>query len=256
MFTQCPHCETVYPLPPRLLAEGRGRILCGGCEQEFDALERLREHDDYHHAPPGSTPREPIPPRLATEPAPGQGDLFALPPDPAPRPLPRPPSFIAKSAPSTGPSLRGWWLGVIVLSCTLGLQILLAQRHELAQDARWRPLLEPLCRHLGCDLPPWQDPRHLQMLARDIGPHPSMPDALLVTATLRNPGPWPQAWPQLELSLSDLDGRPLALRRFSADEYLGGEPASPALAPGESTIARLELKDPGKSAVAFAFEFR
>lgn len=248
MYTQCPYCEMVYPLPPRLLAEGRGRILCGACEREFDALERLRESDDYAARP---EPNADGVPRLEAGPAPEQGDLFGLPP----RPAGRLPGF-AGNPRTRRPRGWAWSLCAAALALTLGLQLLLAQRAELATDLRFRPLLERLCAALGCDLPPWRDPQTLQLLAREIGPHPSMPDALLVTATVRNPGPFRQAWPQLELVLSDLDGRPLAMRRFAPEEYLGGRPQVDALAAGDAVVARLELKDPDKAAVAFSFEFR
>lgn len=248
MFTQCPYCETIYPLPPKLLAEGRGRILCGKCERPFDALERLREVDDYAE----NAPLRAIgTPRLELEPAPEQGDLFA----PAPPAGGSAPTFAGGGRPRSAHGLA-WSASALLLTLLLGAQLVLAQRAELAADPRWRPALETGCRWFACDLPPAREPQRLQLLAREIGPHPSMPDALLVTATVRNPGPWRQAWPQLELALSDLDGRPLALRRFSASEYLGGNPDVDALAAGESVIARLELHDPGKTAVAFAFEFR
>ncbi len=246
MFTQCPYCETVYPLPPRLLAEGRGRILCGNCEREFNALDRLRERDDYASRPIAADPGTP---RIEPEPVPEQGDLFV------PRNAAQggPPTFVA-----TTPRPRRWlWMAAaLLLAAGLALQVSIAQRAELAADLRWRPLLERLCGRLQCTLPPARSPQTLQLLAREIGPHPSMPDALLVTATIRNPGPWRQAWPQLELALSDLDGRALAMRRFAPREYLGGEPAVDALGADESVIVRLELRDPGKDAVAFAFEFR
>ncbi len=248
MYTQCPYCEMVYPLPPRLLAEGRGRILCGACEREFDALERLREVDDYAARP---VARPDAVPRLDAGPIPEQGDLFGLPAKPAER-LPG----FAGNPQSRRTRGLAWGLSAALLALALGLQVLLAQRAELSADARFRPLLERLCAAFGCDLPPWRDPQALQLLAREIGPHPSMPDALLVTATVRNPGPFRQAWPLLELVLSDLDGRPLAMRRFAPEEYLGGRPQVDALAAGDAVVARLELKDPDKAAVAFSFEFR
>lgn len=249
MFTQCPYCETVYPLPPKLLAEGRGRILCGRCERPFDALERLREIDDYAEK---LAQRAGAVPRLDIEPPPEQGDLFA----PAAPAGSHAPTFAGGGRASRPGHGLAWSVSALALTLLLGLQLVLAQSAELAADARWRPLLEAGCRWVACTLPPAREPQRLQLLAREIGPHPSMPDALLVTATVRNPGPWRQAWPQLELALSDLDGRPLALRRFNAAEYLGGSPDVDALAAGESVIARLELQDPGKTAVAFAFEFR
>jgi hypothetical protein len=247
VYTQCPYCETVYPLPPRLLAEGRGRILCGVCDREFNALDRLRERDDYASRP---HPTDADAAHGDDEPAPEQGDLFA-----AALPQYRPaPAFVGSGRP---PGQRLAWAGsALLLALLLTAQIGYAQRVELAADARARPWMERICAQFGCVLPAWREPQRLQLLAREIGPHPSSPDALLVTATVRNPGPWRQAWPLLELALSDLDGRPLALRRFRPEEYLGGAPQVDALEPDQGVLLRLELQDPGKEAVAFAFEFR
>lgn len=251
MFTQCPYCETVYPLPPRLLAEGRGRILCGGCEREFDALERLRENDDFaDRLEEADGTGGSASPRLEPEPHPAQGDLFAPPVTP-----PRAPRFSGFSQPARRIAWS-WLISAVALTALLAVQVSIVERERLAADPFWRPPLARACALLGCRLPPWSEPQSLQLLARDIGPHPSVADALLVTATVRNPGPFPQAWPTLELSLSDLDGKKLALRRFAPEEYLGGQPRVDSLAPGESVVARLELEDPGKQAVAFAFEFR
>jgi predicted Zn finger-like uncharacterized protein len=255
MYTRCPHCTTVYPVTATLMAQARGRMACGACELEFDALDCL---SDAANAFDGHARRSTDVPRLALQES-VQPDLFeaAFFPDPAStRPATTAPSFAvaARRAPA-GPSAR-WAAVAALLGVSLLLQIVFAQRDELAQEERWRGWLDPLCARLGCSLPAWRDPDALSLTARDIAPHPSVPDALLVTATLQNDADWPQAWPLLELALSDLDGNPVGLRRFTAEEYLGGPPAQSTLAPGQSAMARLEIEDPGKQAVAFAFEFR
>ncbi len=301
MYTQCPHCSTVFPLSPALLAQGRGMLQCGVCGETFDALERLAERPELIDATP--PPSEPVLPRVdapatatatdiaATEPTGAQAPLWtdapAAPapttpiaePEPEPEPLPAqtieqpsepprsarsaaatptapPPSFARRRAVITRPRRTALWAGAaMLLLLLLGLQIVLAQRVEFAADARWRPWLVQLCERLGCTLPAWHDPQRLTLVSREIGPHPSVPNALLVTATLRNDAPWPQAWPLFELTLSDLEGQPVGLRRFRADEYLGAPPERPTIAPGQSALARLEIADPGKQAVAFTFDF-
>jgi hypothetical protein len=109
---------------------------------------------------------------------------------------------------------------------------------------------------VGCDLPAWRDPASLRLTARDVRPHPSVSDALMINASFRNDAPWPQAWPVLQIAMSDLDGKPLAMRRFRVEEYLGAAPSESTLASGQSVSATIEVQDPGKQAVAFAFEFR
>lgn len=259
MYTRCPHCLTVFPLDAETLALGRGRLCCGACGLEFDALERLADAPDALEEQPVAAH---VPPRIEPPVDPAQPDLFApalppaaLPSRTAPAARAAPPSF-ARGQPARVGRRAGWLLAALLLAATLGLQVVAAKRDELAADPRWRAWLDPACARLGCRLPAWRDLAAVSLIAREISPHPSVADALLVTATLRNDAPWPQAWPLLELSLADLDGKSVGLRRFTAEEYLGGAPPQPLLAPGQSAVARLEIADPGKQAVAFAFEFR
>lgn len=250
MYTQCPYCLTVYEPTPEQLARGRGVLRCGLCEKQFDALERLSDE-------PASDTISPIAPASLVpriERAPEQAPLLALPGEDGT------PSFIARHRPITDAerSRRVAWLwraGSLVLCLGLALQIVLVKRAELAENPRWRPALTALCDALGCSLPDWRDPTALQLLTRDVRPHPSVPDAMLISASFRNTSPWPQAWPVLELALSDLNGKPLALRRFQPAEYLGASEFERTLLPGQSASATLEVQDPGKQAVAFAFDF-
>jgi hypothetical protein len=150
--------------------------------------------------------------------------------------------------------LAGWSVA-LVLALLLVLQVMVADRARLAGDANWRPRLERVCAVLGCDLPAWREPGTLRVTARDVRPHPSVPGALLITASFSNEARFAQAWPQLELTLTDLDGQSLGLRRFTPAEYLGSEPRSERIEPGQSAIVSLEIADPGMRALAFGIEF-
>lgn len=143
----------------------------------------------------------------------------------------------------------------LALFALLVLQIMLADRARLAADPAWRPRLLALCGVLGCRLPPWHEPSAFKLTARDVRPHPSAPGVLLISVSFRNDALFPQAWPQLELSLADIEGQPLGLRRFSPREYLGTTPPGKLLAPAQSASVSLEVLDPGKRAVAFSFDF-
>lgn len=172
--------------------------------------------------------------------SPSAGPAFARPPQAVRRDLLR---------------LAGWTL-VPMLALLLVLQVLLADRARLAADAQWRPRVERLCNVFGCELPPWRQPSAFQVTARELRPHPSAPGVLLVTASFRNDAAFAQAWPVLELSLTNLDGEPLGLRRFRPHEYLGAAPESASIGPGQSASITLEVLDPGKRAVSFEFAFR
>lgn len=146
-------------------------------------------------------------------------------------------------------------LAIAGLSVSLGLQVLLADRDRLAADVRWRPILQAICDRLQCRLPPWREPAAFRVIAREVRPHPEAPDTLQLVASFRNDAAFAQAWPLLQVSFSDIDGQPLAQRNFSPAQYLGGPPAEATIAVGQSVDARLDVRDPGKAAVAFSLDF-
>lgn len=154
---------------------------------------------------------------------------------------------------------RGWerwqWPLVALLALLLALQVLLADRANLAADPRWRPLVGTLCDALGCELPAWHEPTAFTMLDRKVRPEAGRPGALRVDATFRNDARWPQAWPALQLALSDADGRVLGSRVFAPGDYLGAEPGT-LLSPGQSAQVTFLVQEPSPGTVAFSFEFR
>jgi hypothetical protein len=170
---------------------------------------------------------------------PGPAPVFARPKTVAPRPRAR---WLA-------------WSVLPLLALLLVLQFAIADRARLAADRDWRPRIVALCGMLGCSVPPWREPAALHLTSRELRPHPSAPGVLVVSATFRNDAPFAQPWPQLQLSLQNLDGESLGLRRFAPREYLGAKPATGMIGAGQSASIRVEILDPGRRAVAFGFEF-
>ena len=178
------------------------------------------------------------------------------------------PATAAKPAPSfaaahraavAGHAPRHRWrvpAAIVALCAVLALQVLLADRARLAADARWRPLLSTLCGAFGCSLPPWREPQALVLVSRDVRPHSSRKGVLRATATFRNDARWAQAWPQVVLVLSDVDGRAVGARAFDPRDYLDAQLADDTLSSGQSAMIRLDVVEPAADVVAFSFEFR
>jgi hypothetical protein len=168
------------------------------------------------------------------------------------------PSFTRPRVRANAASRIGWRSLVAAggLSLLLVLQLLLAQRDTLAASPRWRSTITTVCAALRCSLPPWHEPAAFTMLSRDVRPHPGAPGTLLINASFRNDARWPQPWPRLLLTLSDLDGRMVGARSFAADEYLGATPTQSALAPGQTAAVTLSVVEPAPNIVAFTFDFR
>ena len=114
-----------------------------------------------------------------------------------------------------------WVLGSIVALLGLLLQAVYYYRIELAVvRPDLRPLLQAACKPLNCDVP---RPRSIDTLGidtSDLRPDPQHPGHLTLTATLRSKAVYAQEWPMLELTLTDVADRGLAVKHFAASDYL------------------------------------
>lgn len=150
-----------------------------------------------------------------------------------------------------------WWaLGCIVLALMLAAQLAWVERAALVRNPQTRPWVSQICSHLNCRLPLIQDLPDLELVSRDIRPDPGSPGALVITATVRNDAAFRQPWPVVAVALSDLDGNPVAMRRFRPIEYMPDAARRAAgIAPGATAAVAFEVADPGKRAVNFQFGF-
>lgn len=225
-------------------------------------------------APETTAPREPGPTDAAPviddlDPATDIAAATAAEPPPADDPIIEPaptatpgiavtatdaPSFLGVR-PRALPTPRWHWLLVAALALLLLLQSVLADRARLAADAGTRPWISALCNVLRCTLPAWREPTAFTMTSREIRPLPAQPGVLQIQASIRNDARWPQAWPDLRLSLSDADGRVIGTGVFAPAQYLGENPGAAALEPGQSARIAFRVQEPAASTVAFTFEF-
>ncbi|WP_430392369.1 zinc-ribbon and DUF3426 domain-containing protein [Dyella sp. 20L07] len=262
MYAQCPECLTVFSLNTETLAQARGQVVCGHCDIEFDALASLSDQ-----LPP--EPFEYLTPRMPD--APPRLDLAVY------RPQPDEPAISESAAePQNGiedfsnlviaprfarpKESRGrrwpWVIASFLLLLGLGAQLAWAKRDALISDSTVGPMLRQFCASVGCQLPLVEDTSQLSMLARDVQSHPSVPGALLITANLRNDAPFAQPYPVVSITLSDANGKRLAMRRLRPSEYLGDSAVMQrGIAPGGSAALMLEVEDPDGKAVAFEFGF-
>jgi predicted Zn finger-like uncharacterized protein len=293
MYTQCPDCLSVFSLDAAELAQARGRVACGQCRASFDALARLTERLPGTGGKwPGHAPSNELPilthavdapqtsaadadaPRESAAPValidtppdqPGVDQPVVDDPDVATRSL-DPPTAAPDFAELTftprfaQPRRRRWrlvWIALCVLLALLLLgQLGWAQRDALIANPSSGGWLRSFCRSVGCRLPLVQDLRQLRLLARDVQSHPSVRGALLISATLRNEAPFAQPYPTLSVTLSDVDGKKLAMRRLSPAEYLNDAATlRRGITAGSNVAVVLEVQDPSSHAVAFELAF-
>ncbi|MBN8741930.1 MAG: hypothetical protein BGP24_18495 [Lysobacterales bacterium 69-70] len=262
MYTQCPECATVYNADAATIARGHGMVRCSHCDALFDALLTLADQlppEPFDrlaaHAPDPDPPRLGVPVyRPNAQPA-----TFTFDPDERPRAResrrPSTPAFARHAQRGRGRRWP-WVVGTLLLSLSLAGQLAYAERDQLLDSDFARPWLDRGCNLLSCVLPLRHASQQLELLSRDIRPHPSVAGALIVSATVRNAATFAQAYPVVEITLSDLDENRVAMRRFQPRDYLGDTRAiERGLAAGASTALVFEVRDPGKNAVAFEFKF-
>ncbi len=251
MYAQCPDCLTVYALDAATLAQARGSVRCGHCAAVFDALVTLSEMlppEPFESLP--AQPLQPDPPQLVMPVYRPPPQLHL--PEASPAAV-APPAFARPHKPL---KRARWIAGSTLLALLLAAQLGWAERDALMVDGATRPWLVALCRGLHCRLPLVQDLAALKLTSRDIRPHPSVPGALIISATLRNDAPFAQPFPVVDVSLSDLDENRVAMRRFRPSDYIRDAAVrARGLAPGASAALVFEVEDPGKNAVAFEFGF-
>jgi predicted Zn finger-like uncharacterized protein len=259
MYTVCPECTTVFRITAGHLHAASGLVRCGHCQHLYSAVQFVFDEIPAARAAVAEhrvSAREADPvPELRDEEA-----FLSVVPDrgaaavavPSMRPLPvadwRQPQMLWRDV------LSGCGIGLLML--LLGIQWLYFNRAELAGDSAWRPTMERFCSFLHCDLPLRADVDKIELLDRDVRKHPGAEDALLINATLINHARYVQPYPLFSVRFANLAGKPVAVRHFRPEEYLGNTAALHAgMIPGTPVHAVLEIADPGEDAVSFQLDF-
>jgi hypothetical protein len=157
---------------------------------------------------------------------------------------------------SSGERRWPWLVACMLLMLLLAIQLAWAERDPLIRNPTVGGWLRSSCAVLGCGIPLVAAPQQLQLLASNVQAHPSVAGALMISASVRNDATFAQPYPILTITLSDAQGRHIAMRRLQPREYLDDSTIlQRGLAPGATAVLLLELEDPGDKAVAFEFNF-
>ena len=112
-------------------------------------------------------------------------------------------------------------LAALLLVVALAGQLVFRFRSEIAITLpSLRPALELLCRVVDAGIPL---PRHVELVSietSDLQSDPARGNLLVLNATLRNRANYGQAYPALELTLTDTQDGAIARRVFAPTEYL------------------------------------
>lgn len=180
----------------------------------------------------------------------------ATPTEPEPIPQPEPeavePEPEAWEEPEEVVAPRRWpWAVGIVLLLLLGAgQLLYLYRVELAVlMPEVRAPLTATCEALGCDVPYPHRPELMAIESSDLAPVDN--DRLHLTATLRNRAPFAQAYPHLELTLTDTTDAPMLRKVLAPADYLPAGKSAAFFAQRDELAVSLYLETPGLTAAGY-----
>ncbi|MEQ1673810.1 MAG: zinc-ribbon and DUF3426 domain-containing protein [Candidatus Nitrotoga sp.] len=114
------------------------------------------------------------------------------------------------------------WLGLIAtLMVALLAQTVYFFRVEIAARLPGlKPAFIAYCELLQCSVPLPQEANQMSIESSDLEAHPVRAGVVTLNVILRNRASYAQAYPHLELTLTDTQDQTLARRTFSAAEYL------------------------------------
>jgi predicted Zn finger-like uncharacterized protein len=222
-ITRCPACATAFRVTELQLGARAGQVRCGRCGALFDALAALSPGPSGRATLPGAgVPPASKAPLLDTE----KDSAFDFGPQPRRR------------------SSRLWWFGSAFLVLALAGQGAYRYRGEIAvllPEAK--PLVHGICAELGCDVPL---PRRAELLgieSSDLQAESTLPSVMVLTATLRNRAGFIQAFPALELTLTNAQDQMVARRVLMPRDYAPqGTRPEPGFAAGSELQIRVHIE--------------
>ena len=242
--TLCPACSTTFRVTLEQLKAKQGKVRCGRCQHVFNAIETLHDATVEH----GSTPPIDSQPEFDAMQAP-MPDAIEVEPAVAAATIDPPagtywPTVEPRGRHEAAPRRDAWpWaLAAVATLLLLLLQLTVQYRVELSVLApTLKPLLSELCQPLGCDLPLPHLSDLVSIESSDLHPDGQQKDQLILVATLKNRAPFAQAYPDLELTLTDTLDKAVLRKVLVPVEYLAKETANGFA--GNSEIAvNLSLK--------------
>lgn len=148
---------------------------------------------------------------------------------------------------------KALWTGLACAAALLLIiQLAIFRFDDLSVVQPWRGYYAKVCSVFSCELPQLRDRSLIKASNLVVRSHPTIENALMVDAILRNTARFPQTFPPLDLVFIDIKNKPVAARRFEANEYLGGELAGKNDMPVNQPVhIAIEISDPGPTAVSY-----
>lgn len=212
VFTRCPGCQAVYELDATILGAAAGVVRCGNCGKTFNTLSQLYPvYPDENSEPVSSGGMPP----LLEHPELVQAELPVMVTDleeESDEDQTQTEQAIDTTAFELNNPVTLWASASAVLALALLVQTWMLWQAPNAPLAGWLG---------GGSEEVHSDPNEaIQIVSRDMHRHPSLDDAIVVSASLRNQEQFEIDFPIMEVRFYDASEQVLGARRVRPEEYL------------------------------------
>ena len=271
MFTQCRGCGEIFRVVVDDLVTASAMVRCSSCGAVFNSLDTLSEYKPNENSDLILHENDNPPPLLThefkqsvIEPQVQKPVSNENTPEPVKEELDEgvtfnvKPDFVAENdEKKSGKGVLLWLFFTFVL-----ITVLLWQAADAIKKGSLKlpegELKQFVCAKIDCFAATGQVQSNLDKIAlvsRSIREHPGRDNALIITTGIINSDSKAQPFPALEVKMSNLNGKVVAMRRFLPSEYLKQEIIDEGMQPNVLIPITLELQSPGKNAVAFEVGF-
>lgn len=137
----------------------------------------------------------------------------------------------------------------VMLLIVQGIYVL---RDDFIKYPVMQPFVMQLCQLADCKVVIPRQPDQIRLLSHREYPHPEFSNARIITAVIENRSDSTQPYPIIQLTFRDLQKRLVAVRRFTAEEYLPEDLiAERGITPRQPVNISLQLIDPGVRSYRF-----
>ena len=147
-----------------------------------------------------------------------------------------------------------WVAGVAALALLFVLQVIHAERNDLARSPTFGPLIAGAYALAGASVLAPTDLSAYELRQWGAASDPAEANRLMLRASIVNHASYAQPLPLLRLSLQDRFGATLGMRDIGPEDYLPGAGGESLLEPGERADALIRIVDPGAEAVGFELD--
>jgi predicted Zn finger-like uncharacterized protein len=235
-ITLCPACQTQFFVTQDQLTKHDGQVRCGHCLHVFDAnahkldidaLPSINNESNLAHIPLVQDSTLPV-----------NEEMISVNPPIIPtntlldQPLKIPELPVASRA------LRWLSYAALLLAAVVAQSVFFLRSEIASYYPPSKPYLVQLCQKLACSIHLLRNIELIVIDDSDIKEDTNYPGLLHVSSTLVNQAKYYLAYPNIELTLTDIEDKPKLRRIFKPEEYL---PASTDVANGIPPTSEVKI---------------